>query len=94
VQLVVAAPVTETAARKYEHDQRCQQENAARGREFLENRPEKLLDHMQAVTTTRQSFWSFGGNVPRIEAVTGAGFGFELGPKLSEFETFRDAPPE
>jgi hypothetical protein len=94
VHLVIAAPVAEPAAGKHKHDQRSQQQDSARGRKFFENRPEKLLGYVKVVTAAGQPFRRLGGNVARIEAVTGAGFGFELGPKLSEFETFRDAPPE
>ena len=74
--------VAESAARKQKHDQRGQQQNAARGRKLLNHRPEKFLHDMQAMAAPGKTFRRFGGDIARIEAVTGTRFVFKLRPEL------------
>ena len=94
VQLVVAAAITKTTTGENQHDHRRQQQDAPCGRKFLQNGPEKFLDDVQAASALGEIVGSLGGNVAGIEAVTGAGFGFELRPELRELETLSDAPPK
>ena len=94
VDFVSGSAIAETAAGKHQHDQRRQQQDAAGGRKFLENRPEEFLNHVQTVAAPGESFRSLGGHVARIEAVAGAGIGFELRPELAQLHAFGDPLPE
>ncbi len=94
VDFVSGAVIAETAAGKHQHDQRRQQQHAARGRKFFENCPEEFLDHMQAVAALGEALRRFCGHVARIEAVAGARFGFKLRPELGELQPFGDPLPE
>src|ERR1035437_2833208 len=78
----------------HQQNQRQQQQDAARGRELLEHRPEEFLHDMQMAAAMGEALWSFGLDVFRIEAIAGAGLGFELRPELADLETLGDAAPE
>jgi hypothetical protein len=49
---------------------------------------------MQMMTAAGQAFGRFGSDVVGIEAIAGAGFGFELRPKLADLEPFGHSAPE
>src|ERR1700733_4993299 len=90
-EFVAGAAIAETAAGKHQHDQRREQQHAARGREFFENGPEKFPDHVQTMAATGEPLWRFGGYIARIETVAGARVGFELRPELGQFQSFGDS---
>ena len=49
---------------------------------------------MQTVAASGEAVRRFGFDVFGVEAIAGAGFGFELRPELADLETFRDPAPE
>src|ERR1700751_5756961 len=49
---------------------------------------------MQMMATAGQAFRCLGCDVAGIEAIAGAGFGFELRPKLADLEPFGYSAPE
>src|SRR5882762_2523791 len=86
--------ITEGAAGEQQHDERHQQQHAAGGREFFQDRPEKFSRDMQAAAAPGETVWRLGFDIARIEAVTGACFGFKLRPELRKLQALSDAPPE
>ena len=45
----VSARIGESLRRKHQHDQRRQEQDAARGRKFFQHRPEEFLNDVQTV---------------------------------------------
>jgi hypothetical protein len=78
VKDILGIVIAEAAAGEDQHDEGGQQQHAARGRKFLEHRPEKFFDDMQAMAAAGKAFGSLGGDIAGIEAVAGCGLRFRI----------------
>jgi hypothetical protein len=94
VDLAALSFEVESGVGNAEHNERREQQDTPRRRQFLKDGPEEFLGDVQVAPARSKAFGSFGLDVFGIQAIAGAGFIFELRPQLTECQTFSHALPE